>query len=159
MRISTSDGTFYSNLNYSRHRESQKIGYAINQGRGMMEYWSAGMLDLVEWDLILIRGIALRIRSDPLRFSPPTIPLFHHSTIPLGYTATDITPLGCRQSLVFWARILYSFCSKSGGRIKKVHRRRTINNQSSIFNIQFPDKAGFALSYNRFIRVGLGGWW
>jgi hypothetical protein len=27
---------------------SEKIGYALNQGRGMMEYWSAGMLGLVE---------------------------------------------------------------------------------------------------------------
>jgi hypothetical protein len=32
----------------SRLRGSEKIGYAVNQGRGMMEYWSAGMLGLVE---------------------------------------------------------------------------------------------------------------
>jgi hypothetical protein len=44
----------------SRLRGSEKIGYAVNQGRGMMEYWSAGMLGLVEWDLIFIRGIALK---------------------------------------------------------------------------------------------------
>jgi hypothetical protein len=27
---------------------SEKIGYAVNQGRGMMEYWSAGMLGLAD---------------------------------------------------------------------------------------------------------------
>jgi hypothetical protein len=29
-------------------RGSEDFGYAVNQGRGMMEYWGAGMLGLVE---------------------------------------------------------------------------------------------------------------
>ena len=32
---------------------SEKIGCAVNQHSGMMEYWSVGMMGLAEWDLIL----------------------------------------------------------------------------------------------------------
>jgi hypothetical protein len=32
------------------HRGSVKIGYAVNQGRGMMEYWSAGPGEMWEKD-------------------------------------------------------------------------------------------------------------
>ena len=31
---------------------SEKIGYAVNQHSGMMEYWSVGIMVLAEWDLI-----------------------------------------------------------------------------------------------------------
>ena len=39
----------YSNMEYLvLWARSEKIGDAVNQGRGLMEYWIAGMLGLVD---------------------------------------------------------------------------------------------------------------
>jgi hypothetical protein len=41
--------SIYSNLAYLvLWARSEKIGDAVNQGRGLMEYWIAGMLGLVD---------------------------------------------------------------------------------------------------------------
>jgi hypothetical protein len=39
--------------------------------------------------------------------------------------------------------------------IEKTERSDTTNLQYSIANLQFPDKAGFTLRYNRLVRVGI----
>jgi hypothetical protein len=42
-----------------------------------------------------------------------------------------------------------SYFIDDGGEIKQIEYRK-----SSIFNLQFPDKSGFTLRYNRLVRVG-----
>jgi len=44
----------YSNIeNLVLRARSEKIGCAVIQHSGMMEYWSVGIMGLAEWDLFL----------------------------------------------------------------------------------------------------------
>jgi len=48
-KISACFPTVYSNIeNLVLWGRSAKLGYAVNQGRGMMEYWNAGVMGLME---------------------------------------------------------------------------------------------------------------
>jgi hypothetical protein len=50
------DEYFYSKVeNLVLWARSEKIGFAVNIHRGMMEYWKDGMLGLVDCGLLFIR--------------------------------------------------------------------------------------------------------
>ncbi len=58
---------------------SEKFCYAVNQGRGMLEYWNAGILGLAEWDLFLHRWHESEHKiglSSAFDFHDSIIPLF-----------------------------------------------------------------------------------
>jgi hypothetical protein len=72
---------------------SEKIGCALDISRGMMEYWSDGLLGLVERDLILSGWHGPENKSRPssaFNSQSSIIPPFQYS---MGYLTADSTPL------------------------------------------------------------------
>ena len=73
----------------------EKIGFAVKNAVGRLEYWNVGILGLVELDLFFIGLAAIqKNKIRPISIFDPQYSIFPSFRYSMGYLAVKTTPLG-----------------------------------------------------------------